>query len=98
MDKPHQELKTLREEIDIIDDKLVDLIVERSKIIRKIGKLKIDLGEIKSDDRIQEVLDRTTQRAMKEGISPSIAQEVFKTLMAQMVYFEVEELQNRDSF
>ena len=49
-------LKSLRKEIDSIDDKLLELIVQRTSIVDKLGILKKDSNNIVDKKREAEVI------------------------------------------
>lgn len=75
-------IKDLRFEIDNIDKRLLDLIVERLRIAKEIGKVKKDEGmEIIDRQREKEVFERLAPQARKEGINPVIVEKIWKALM-----------------
>ena len=51
-------LKALRNEIDILDDKLLDLLVQRTSIVDKIGSLKKNEIDVVDQNREKAVLSR----------------------------------------
>lgn len=91
-------LGEIREEIDLVDDKIVDLLVERSKLIKQAAKFKTSIEEVKSSDRVKKVMNRTRSRAIENGISPMMVENLFKTLIDEMVSSELEEFQNTKVF
>jgi len=91
-------IEDVRNEIDKVDDKIVDLLIERSKYVKQAAKFKKSIEEVKSDKRVKNVLDRTRMKAIESGISPMMVEEVFKTLINEMVSYEIEEFQDRKAF
>ena len=53
-----KKLGSLRSEIDLVDDQLLELIIRRSLIIEKIGILKKDSDKIIDKNREDEVISR----------------------------------------
>ncbi len=93
-----QSLDEIREEIDKVDDRIIDLLVERSKYVKQATKFKNSIEDVKSGDRIKKVMNRTRSQAIDKGINPVMVEEVFRTLINEMVSYEIEEFQNRKVF
>ena len=64
MTKPSELMKPFRERLNLIDDKIVDLLVERYKIIREVGAFK-EQNNIPTvvEERVKEVINRVGDRA-----------------------------------
>jgi len=93
-----QSLDEIREEIDKVDDKIVELLVERSKYVKQATKFKNSIEDVKSGDRVKKVMDRTRAQAIEKGINPMMVEKVFETLINEMVSYEIEEFQNKGVF
>ncbi len=91
-------LEEVRTEIDTIDTKLVDLISERSHLIRQAANFKESVAEVKAEDRIEFILQRARQHAIEKGISPNLISELFTIMIDEMVETEIAELRNKNSF
>ena len=91
-------LEEVRTEIDTIDTQLVDLISERSHLIRQAANFKESVEEVKAEDRIEFILQRARQHAIEKGISPNLISELFKIMIDEMVETEIAELRNKNSF
>ena len=61
-------LQEVRDEIDKIDTKLVDLISERSHLIRQAAAFKNSVDEVKAEDRIDDIMQRVRKRAIELNI------------------------------
>ncbi len=58
----------LREEIDVIDDKITTLLINRFALARQIGEIKRAEGHaIKDEKREREVLNKVSSFAVSEG-------------------------------
>jgi chorismate mutase len=77
----NNELNDLREEIDAIDDKIVDLLSKRMSIVEKVGKLKKEHQIPPLDKkRLAEVLDTKKNKAKIVGVSESFIEKLFKVI------------------
>ena len=90
MEKNKESLESLREEIDIADDKVLAALAERMKVAQKIGQLKKDSGGAVMDaDREAQklvVLQEKADRILKPYISRiySVLFEVSRDLQSKL--------------
>jgi len=91
-------LEEVRTEIDKIDTKLVDLIAERSHLIRQAAAFKESVEEVKAEDRINFIMQRVRHHAIEQGISPNMISDLFTIMIDEMVEMEIAELRNKNSF
>ncbi len=87
-------LEEVRKEVDKIDEELVKLIAKRSKYVKQAAKFKESVEEIKSDERIDDVLNHVRHLAATLGISPNLVADIFKILIDKMVEMEIEEFKH----
>ena len=91
-------LKEIRDEIDILDEKLVELISQRSHLIRQVAKFKNSIDEVKADDRIEDIMQRVRRHAISLGINPNMISDLFTIMIDEMVETEIAELRNASNF
>ena len=91
-------LEELRTEIDAIDDRIVELIGDRSDLIKQAFKFKKSVDEIKSDERIDAVIDRVRHKAVTMGMSPNMMAELYEIMINEMVETEIAEFRNSGAF
>jgi len=91
-------LEEVREEIDIIDTQLVDLISQRSHLIRQAAGFKESVEEVKAEDRIKFIMQRVRHHAIESDVSPNMISELFTIMINEMVETEISELRNKNSF
>ncbi len=96
--KECQSLEEVRSEIDKIDEEIVKLIAKRSKYVKQAAKFKESVEEIKSDERINDVLNHVRHLAGSLGISPNLVADIFKILIDKMVEMEIEEFKNGGAY
>ena len=60
---PKNKIKELRNEIDSIDDRIIELLEERSLVSEYIGKIKQNFEkEVLDTEREKEIIDRLAQK------------------------------------
>ena len=91
-------LEEVRVEVDKLDTRLVDLISERSYLIRQAAAFKESVEEVKAEDRIKFIMQRVRHHAIEKGVSPNMISELFAIMIDEMVETEIAELRNKNSF
>jgi len=91
-------LQEVRDEIDILDAKLVELISERSHLIRQAATFKNSVEEVKADTRIDDIMQRVRKKAIELNINPNMISELFTIMIDEMVETEIAEFRNSGSF
>ena len=91
-------LEEVRTEIDILDEKLVELISERSHLIRQAAAFKNSVDEVKEEDRIDFIMQRVRHLAIEKGINPNMISELFTIMIDEMVEMEISEFRNDNVF
>ncbi len=91
-------LQEVRDEIDLLDAKLVELISQRSHLIRQAASFKDSVDEVKADDRIEDIMQRVRQLAIEKNINPNMMSELFTIMINDMVETEISEFRNSGTF
>jgi isochorismate pyruvate lyase len=91
-------LDEARKEIDVVDEKLVELIALRNNYIKQIAQFKTTLEEVKSEERISDVINRVRAKAIELDLSPNLINDIFIRMIDEMVKTEIEELKNTKVF
>ena len=91
-------LEEVREEIDIIDEQLVDLISKRSRLIRQAAAFKESVDDVKAQDRIDDIMQRVRTKAIELNINPNMISELFTIMIDEMVETEISEFRNGGNF
>ncbi len=77
-----QTLKPFRKKIDTLDDQLVDLLVEREKIIREVADIKAENNIAPVlQDRVDEVRERNVTRGVKKGADENYMREIYTKII-----------------
>ncbi|MDC2840034.1 chorismate mutase [Limosilactobacillus mucosae] len=75
------ELNALRDQINTVDEKLVQLLEQRFAIVKKVGVVKQAAKlPIRDEKREQAVLNRLKAKVDDEALQPAI-QAIFQTIM-----------------
>lgn len=90
-------LQEVRDFIDTLDDKIVELIAERSGYVKQAAKFKHSIDEIKGKERMEAVMDRVRTRAMEFGVSPNLLTRLYTIMIDEMVEAEISEFRNAKS-
>jgi isochorismate pyruvate lyase len=87
------DLAAIRDQIDVLDRRLVALLAERGRLVGGVVRYKrahrmavVDRG------REDEMLARIAEVAKEEGLDPRVAQQVLRTIIDGFTLLEVEEL------
>ena len=91
-------LQEVRDEIDAIDGKLVELIATRSKLIRQAAAFKNSIDEVKAQERIDDIMQKVRTKAIEFNINPNMMSELFTIMINEMVETEIAEFRNGGNF
>ena len=91
-------LEEVRTEIDTLDDKLVELISQRSHLIRQAASFKNSVDEVKAEDRIEFIKQKVRHKAIELDVSPNMISELFTIMIDEMVESEIAEFRNANTF
>lgn len=74
----YMDLENLREEIDSLDEELIDVLVERLRIVSQIGECKKEKGlSVVCSEREVDVLENARKLAVKKGLDPHFIEDLF---------------------
>ncbi|WP_418791269.1 prephenate dehydratase [Phosphitispora sp. TUW77] len=84
-------VEELRQNIDIIDYQLVDLLAQRTQMVSWIGSLKQGIQAVRDKKREQEILERVRHNAIRKGVNPNLMEQVYKILFEHFVDLQVKQ-------
>ena len=76
-----KEMKLIRKKIDQVDDKLLPLMVKRSKLVEKALNLKKKQTEIVDKKRIEEISKKIVRKSSELGGNPKLSEDIQHYLM-----------------
>ena len=85
---PCPEMVDIRDQIDLLDKKLVALLAERQKLIEAAGKGKPARQTVRDEARIEEVIRLVLAEASAQNLSAEIAEPVWRQLIESSIAYE----------
>ena len=85
----------LREAIDAVDARLVALLAVRQAYIERAAQLKSGRDQVRDPARIEDVVAKVIAEGRKAGLSPDIAEPVWRTLIEASIAHEFEAFDKR---
>jgi isochorismate pyruvate lyase len=86
------DLAQIREAIDALDGRIVELIGERQAWVERAGRLKRTQGEdaVRAPARVDAVIERVRALAAPAGASPDVVERTYRALIAAFVELELD--------
>ena len=78
----------VREGVDALDRALVRLIAERQRYMDAAARIKPSRDVVHDDWRIEDVVAKVLAASQEAGLSPAIAEPVWRKLIAQCIAHE----------
>lgn len=78
----------LRAAIDALDAKLVAMLAVRQTYIERAAMLKSDRGTVRDTPRVEQVIQNVVAEAARKGLSPAIAEAVWRSLIEASIAHE----------
>lgn len=85
-----QTMAQLRAEIDRLDRVLVRLVAERQGYIERAAEIKAERAAVHDAARIEDVVSKVLAAARQCGLSPGIAEPVWRVLIERSIAHEFE--------
>lgn len=84
-------MKPYRQRIDDLDDQIIELLAERTAVIREVGHLKHEKG-IPSiiQQRVDEVRERNAKHAAEKGMDADLVRQIYTLLIDRSCTLEDE--------
>lgn len=83
-------MEELRDAIDALDVELVTLLARRQAYIERAAILKKDRGTVRDEARIEDVVQKVLAAAKEKGLSPAIAEAVWRVLIERSILHEFQ--------
>jgi isochorismate pyruvate lyase len=80
----------VRQGVDALDRALVVLLAERQRYMDAAARIKPDRSVVHDDARIEDVVAKVLTAAGPAGLSPAIAEPVWRTLIDRCIAHEFE--------
>ena len=90
-----KKLLILRKKLDLIDDKLLNLLKKRSDRVKEVLYLKEFKKEIIDKKRINLILKNIRKKSIKKKIDPKISNRIWKNMIYAFIEFEFKNFKKR---
>lgn len=78
----------VRYEVDRIDELLVELLAERQSMMDAAARIKQHRNTVRDEARIEDVVAKVLRHANEHGLSPKIAEPVWRLLIEKCIEYE----------
>jgi isochorismate pyruvate lyase len=95
--KDCQTMAELRAAIDLLDTRLVALLAVRQGYMDRAAQLKTARDQVRDEARIEEVVAHVLAEAKRAGLSPAIAEPVWRLLIERSIAHELEAFDHQQS-
>ncbi|PPQ26501.1 chorismate mutase [Rhodoblastus sphagnicola] len=90
-------MSALREKIDALDAKLVDLLAERQRCIESAAGIKTRIGwPARIPPRVDDVLNRVVVRAGEKHLDEELARSIWTALVEWSIGYEERLMRSKD--
>jgi isochorismate pyruvate lyase len=80
----------VRQGVDALDRALVALMAERQRYMDAAARIKAERATVRDEARIEEVIAKVRAAARESGLSETIAEPVWRTLIDRSIAYEFE--------
>ncbi|HXQ60248.1 MAG TPA: chorismate mutase [Acidimicrobiales bacterium] len=87
------DLEAIRDRLDLVDRRMVEVLAERSRLITEVVRFKRAHGmKVVDRDREERMLEKIGQTAAVADLDPRIARQVLRAVIDAFTLLEVEQL------
>ena len=86
--KNKKKLNILRNKLDKIDDRLIDIIKIRTNLVTEVVKLKDYKNQIIDKKRISIILKKIKKKSISKRIDPKITNRIWKNMIWSYINYE----------
>ena len=90
-----KEMKLIRKKIDQVDDKLLPLMVKRSKLVEKALSLKKRQTEIVDKKRINEISKKIVKKSSELGGNSKLLKTIWLSIIQNFIDYENQEFKKK---
>ncbi len=91
------ELEKIRRHIDDLDSMIITLLAKRADMVGAAGKFKKDAQSVRDPKRVDQVIEKVRAKALSSGLSPEIAEIVYRTIIECFIDKELLEFNQRSA-
>jgi len=84
----NNKLKKARSKIDKLDNKIFNLIKQRTQIVKYMLTLKQYKNQIIDHRRIKEILIKLKKKSLRSNVDPRITEKIWKSMIWAYVHYQ----------
>ncbi|MEV0593134.1 chorismate mutase [Nonomuraea cavernae] len=84
-------LAEVRARIDALDGELIRLLADRQALVRRAAAFKKDEQAVRAPGRVEHVVTAARERAASAGLSPDVAESVWRAMIDAFIELELTE-------
>lgn len=85
----------VRYEVDRLDRVLVEILAERQSFMDAAARIKPNRDDVRDEPRIEQVVSNVLKSCEKHGLSPDIAEPVWRLLVERSIAYEYKSYDKR---
>jgi isochorismate pyruvate lyase len=83
-----QSLLDVRDQIDIIDERILSLLSARQKYVQKAAGFKTTSQQIGAEDRVKAMIQVRRSLAKEKGLDPDFVEAIFRMMVSHFIQKE----------
>ena len=87
-----ESLEQVREKIDQLDQELIELIATRQYYVDQAVRFKRTAEDVKSPERVQQVINKVRQQAIEVGTNPDLVENLYREMIQHFIQRELKEI------
>lgn len=84
-------IEQVREQIDALDQRIVQLLAERGAYVQQAARFKKDSDAVRAPQRVEQVIAKVTALAQEAGGSVEVVEQVYRAMIAAFIQAELAE-------
>lgn len=86
-----QSIEQVREQIDALDRRIVQLLAERSGYVRQAARFKTDADAVRAPQRVEQVIAKVRALATENGAPVEVVEQVYRAMINAFIDAELAE-------
>lgn len=86
-----QSIEQVREQIDALDRRIVQLLAERSGYVHQAARFKTDADAVRAPQRVEQVIAKVRALAAENGAPVEVVEQVYRAMINAFIDAELAE-------
>ncbi len=88
-------MRELRDEIDSLDRKLVELLSIRQSFMEQAAHIKQDRNVVRDEERVEDVVSKVLAHAEKSGAHPELVEKLYRDMIEWCINYEMDKFDQK---